>query len=201
VIALPDGLEDDVAVFAEPLSCCINALEMARVTAGERLCIFGAGPAGTLLARLAAVRGAAVSVVDPDPVRASRHRHGVPFEGVYDVAIPAVGSADAYREAFRCLAPRGRLVAFSGLPTGASPTIDLNGLHYQEQTVVGAYGCHYRHGEEAIRLLARREIRTDDLVTHRYGLDQLADALDVVRCRRGLKVLLYPGQSPARSFR
>ena len=122
---LPDGLEEEFAVFAEPLSCCLNALELARVSTGDRIGIWGAGPAGTLLARAARSQGAEVTVIEPDQRRcklASGHPAPAP-EMQFDVAIPAVGSPAAYRQALQHLAPRGRLVSFSGLARDESKGI------------------------------------------------------------------------------
>jgi L-iditol 2-dehydrogenase len=53
LIPLPEGLSDEQAVFAEPLSCCLNALELARLAPFETIAIWGGGPAGQLLARAA----------------------------------------------------------------------------------------------------------------------------------------------------
>jgi len=201
LIPLPDGLSDEEAVFAEPLSCCLNALELGGVGEGDVLGVWGAGPAGTLLARAGALRGAEVVVVEPDERR--RERIGgqatPPRDQSLDVAIVAIGSADAYREALAALGPRGRLVVFSGL----SPLADveaapsLNRLHYYEQTVVGAYGCSFRHGVEALGLLATGDLPVADLISHRLPLRDLRRGLDVVADRSGMKVHLYPaGPSP-----
>jgi len=195
LIVLPDTLSFEAAVFAEPLSCCLNGLERAELKAGERLAIWGAGPAGTLLARAARQRGAEVTVIESDPLRRKR------AEGVetlaeaerFDVAIPAVGNAEAYQHAVAALAPRGRLVAFSGLLASEAPhLLNLNTLHYHEQRVTGAYGCAYRHGEEALQLIASGAIPVNDLISHRLPLKDLAEALALVRTRAGMKVLLIP---------
>ena len=195
LIALPDTLSFESAVFAEPLSCCLNGLERADLQAGERLAIWGAGPAGTLLARAARQRGAEVTVIEPDPRRRER-AGGVDLLAkteYFDVAIPAVGSPEAYQQALAALAPRGRLVAFSGLsPSDAPHILNLNTLHYLEQRVTGAYGCAFRHGEEALRLIASGAIQVNDLISHRLPLKDLAEALALVRTRAGMKVLLTP---------
>ncbi len=195
VLRIPDGLSFEEAVFAEPLSCCLNALERAEVRAGERVAIWGAGPAGTLLARAAQQRGAGVVHIEPDSVRRTRTGAvaALPAHERFDVCIPAVGSLEAYNQAIAALAPRGRLVAFSGLLPGSEPSrLSMNSIHYLEQRVVGAYGCAFRHGEEAIQLIASGAIQVADLISHRLPLTALADALDLVRNRTGMKVLLYP---------
>lgn len=207
LIPVPAALSDEEAVFAEPLSCCLNALELGGVGEGDVLGIWGAGPAGTLLSRAGALRGAVPVVIEPDERRralvggapgspAAASGHAAPPETV-DVAIVAVGSAQAYEEAFAALAPRGRLVVFSGLlPDDDSAFhVSLNRMHYHEHRVVGAYGCCFRHGEAALDLLAGGRLRVDDLISHRLPLRDLEHGLDVVARRAGMKVHLYPEES------
>lgn len=195
LIVLSDTLSFEEAVFAEPLSCCLNGLERAELKAGERLAIWGAGPAGTLLARAARQRGAEVTVIESDPRRRER-AGGVEVLSAserFDVAIPAVGSPEAYQQAVAALAPRGRLVAFSGLlASDATHILNVNTLHYLEQRVTGAYGCAFRHGEEALQLIASGAIQVEDLISHRLPLKDLAEALNIVRTKAGMKVLLTP---------
>jgi len=205
LIAVPPGLSDEEAVFAEPLSCCLNALELGRVSEGDALGVWGAGPAGTLLCRAGALLGATPYVVEPDARRSDSvaGAPGTPASAVFtaeppasvDVAIVAVGDAAAYEQALRVLAPRGRLVVFSGLLPAADEAfhLSLNSIHYHEHTVVGAYGCCFRHGEDALALLGSRRLRVDDLISHRLHLADLERGLDAVAGREGMKVHLYPG--------
>lgn len=207
LIRVPEGIGDEQAVFAEPLSCCLNALELAGVGEGDVLGVWGAGPAGTLLARAGAARSAGAVVVEPDqrrrafmsaapgtPSTVSVHREA---PGTVDVAIVAVGAAEAYGEALAALAPRGRLVIFSGLlpDDDRAAHVSLNDVHYHEHTIVGAYGCSFRHGVQALDLLASGRVRVNDLVSHRLPLEQLDVGLDLVAARAGMKVHLYPGVS------
>ena len=53
LIPVPDGLSDEKAVFAEPLSCCLNALELGGVAEGDTLGIWGAAQAGGIAQRQA----------------------------------------------------------------------------------------------------------------------------------------------------
>ena len=209
LIRVPEGLGDEEAVFAEPLSCCLNALELGRVSEGDVLGVWGAGPAGTLVCRAGALRAAAVVVVEPDARRreALTRAPGTPPEvtahrrapGLVDVAVVAVGDRRAYEAALAALAPRGRLVVFSGLlpADDAALRVSLSAVHYHEHTLVGAYGCSFRHGVEALDLLASRRVRVDDLISHRLRLAELGEGLDLVAARAGMKVHLYPGPLPS----
>lgn len=194
LIPVPEGLPPEEAVFAEPLSCCLNALDQAGNIEGKTVGIWGAGPAGTLLARAAAARGASPFSVEPDDRRRQRIDGFWPApDRTCDLAVVAVGSAEAYREAWSHLAPRGLLVIFSGLSTAAAvQALDLNQIHYLEQRIAGAYGCCYRHGAEALRMLAEKSVVVDDLISHRLPLQDLGQGLEIVKNRKGMKVLLYP---------
>ncbi len=72
LIRVPEGLSPDTAVFAEPLSCCLNALDLAGVRPGMRVGIWGAGPAGTLIDRACRAAGVDTRVCDPDARRRER---------------------------------------------------------------------------------------------------------------------------------
>ncbi len=195
LIPVPENLTPEQAVFAEPLSCCLNAIELSRLAEQETIAIWGGGPAGVLLSRAALARGATPTIIEPHTKR-RQFSHGtsvVPVEELFDVCIIAVGAMDAYEEALDHLKPRGRLVVFSGLPKdNYELSCDFNRLHYLEQTVVGAYGCSYRHGGEALDLLATGMVEVNDMISHRMPLWELQDALNLVSERISMKVLLYP---------
>ena len=193
-IVVPEGLPADQAVFAEPLSCCLNALEIGGAGPGKRVGIWGAGPAGTLLHRAARALGGEPVNIEPDQRRRERIGGIVePGSSRFDVAIVAVGSTDAYRRAVAALSPRGRLVVFSGLgPAEGTAAVDFNTLHYLEQGIVGAYGCTWRQGREALSLIAAGKVAVADLVSHRLPLAALDEGLDLVARREGMKILLKP---------
>lgn len=194
-IPIPKGCPFDHAVMAEPLSCCLNALELAGLKPSERIGIWGGGPAGAFLSRAAAAMEAQPTVIDPHPGRRGHHAHALaePGDERFDVAIVAVGSAQAYHQALAHLDPRGRLVLFSGLARDeALQAIDFNAIHYEEKTIVGAYGCSYRHGVTALAWIHQGKVGVADLITHQLSLADLSRALDLVRDRAGMKILLYP---------
>jgi L-iditol 2-dehydrogenase len=194
LIHVPAGLDPDTAVLAEPLSCCLNALELGRVESGASIGIWGAGPAGLLLARAARAMGAAAVHIEPD-ARRRAFAGGLSSAGDqrFDLCIVAVGAPEAYQEALRHLAPRGRLVVFSGLlPQADAIPLSFNQLHYYEQTLVGAYGCAYRHGVQALAWLTDGTVAVADMISHRLPLASLEEALQLVEQRESIKILLYP---------
>jgi L-iditol 2-dehydrogenase len=195
LIPVPAGLAADEAVFAEPLSCCLNALELGGIDQGMKVGIWGAGPAGTLLRRLTRAFSAEPFTVDPD----ARRRELVggyekfPDDILFDIGIVAVGDQKAYAEALQKLGPRGCLIVFSGLPPGQDQVkVNFNQLHYHEQKLAGAYGCSYRHGLRALEFINSGKVAVKDMISHRMSLEDLGEALELVADKAGMKILLYP---------
>ncbi len=191
---VPADIPDEEAILTEPLSCCLNAIELATIAEGDKVGIWGAGPAGTLLSRAARAFGGKPVVIEKDK-RRRLIAHGyekLPTKGL-DAAFVAVGDKEAYREAMEGLGPRGRLVVFSGLAIKDSClSVDFNRFHYLEQTIVGAYGCSYRHGVQALDMIASGQVAVKDMISHKMPLGELDEALGLVERRDGMKILLYP---------
>jgi len=195
VIKIPDMLSMENAVFAEPLSCCINALELGGIQKEKTIGIWGAGPAGTLLSRASIALGAIPISIETDKNRRSliNGYEKCPEDKTFDICIVAVGDHKAYHEAIHHLKPRGKLVVFSGLlKSNESIEINFNKIHYLEQSIVGAYGCCFRHGEAALNFLSQNKIVVSDMITHKMPLYDIEHALRLVKNRQCMKVHLYP---------
>ena len=55
--AVPDGMPDEVAVFAEPTAAALELQEQVRVAPGDRVVVIGAGKLGNLVAQTLAATG------------------------------------------------------------------------------------------------------------------------------------------------
>src|SRR5206468_1082183 len=70
VYRLPDEVSLRRATLAEPLSCCVWAMDLAGIRSGETAVVIGAGTMGLLLSLLARSGGAAQTIVsEPNPIR------------------------------------------------------------------------------------------------------------------------------------
>jgi L-iditol 2-dehydrogenase len=216
--ALPLGeLPVERAVFVEPLADCLHAVhDQARVRDGDRVAVIGAGSMGLQMTAAAARAGARVLVVEP---RADRRAlaerlgadHAVAADDWQQAAtewaggggpaaiIVTLGRGELVAEAVRACGPGGRVVLFAGFGDEGAAAIDLNRLHYEEISLVGSewVGVPPRQRleryEQARELLARGELRLEDLVSDEVRLEGVADALGAVREQRSLKAIVYPG--------
>jgi len=211
---IPGSLSYDVAALAEPLACCINGVEMCDIHLGDTVVVIGAGPAGCMLMRLARSLGAArvlavqrsrarvgealriggadevVCSLDTDPVAAVREATG---GAGADVVITANASVETHRQAVEMACNRGRVNLFGGLPKDAPP-IELasNLIHYKELRLTGSHGSVPRQHRLALDLLATGVIDGQALVTHSFGLDEIAAAFAAAEGHLGMKVMVHP---------
>jgi L-iditol 2-dehydrogenase len=215
---VPDHVTSVEASLVEPLACVLNGQELARVGPGDSVLVVGSGPIGCMHVRLARARGArqvilldanadrlarASALVRPDlavAVEAGGDGRAVIDQvrgasgglGV-DVVITAAASRPAQEQALALLAPGGRLSLFGGLARDDSMiSIDSNLVHYRELTIVGVNGSSPAHNREALRLIASGEVAVGDLVTHRFPLDRLHEALEAIASGEAIKVTVEP---------
>lgn len=211
---IPEGLSYEVASMAEPLACVLNGQELARVGEGDDVVVIGSGPIGCFHVRLARARGAnrvflvdlsadrlkmAADLVKPDASIVGSEVD--PVEEVLkltdgrgaDVVITAAASGKAQEQALQMTARQGRISFFGGLPKD-NPVIacDSNLVHYRELTIVGANGSSPAHNAQALELIASGTVPAEDLITHKLGLDQVLEAIDIVSKGEAIKVTIVP---------
>lgn len=213
VNAVPGHTSFEEVVLAEPLSCAINAQEIAAVGLGETVAIFGAGPIGFMHIDLARSRGATkIILIEPN---LARRELATPFkpdlvldpaaddvvEAVLavtqgrgaDVVITACPAGTAQETALQIVRSRGRVSFFGGLPKGNSIIrFDSNLVHYREFFVMGANGSSPRQNRLAIDLIAADKIQVKKLITHTFPLEETVTAIETVRRGEGLKVIVKP---------
>jgi L-iditol 2-dehydrogenase len=179
---------------------------------GDTVVIIGAGPIGCLHVVIARAQGARVIVSQRSAIRRGLAR-GFDPEVVLDasqedvvarvkeltggvgadIVICANGVASTQAQAVEMVRRGGRVVLFGGLPK-ANPmvTMDANLIHYGEIEVMGAFSYHPSTHARALDVLSRGIVPVDRLVTHTFGLDELATAFETAAGGRGLKVMVTP---------
>ena len=193
--AVPDGLGDDEAVFAEPLAAALHVLDAAQVTPDTRAVVLGGGRLGTLVAQALKLAGCVPFVVARDPGRLARLRALGLAAGAYeeleprraDVAIECSGRPEGVDLARRALRPRGTLVLKSTC-AGATP-VDVAALVVDELMLVGSRCGDLGH---ALRALAAGEVRVLPLIDARYPLARAAEAFAHAAGPGVMKVVVEP---------
>ncbi len=198
-----EGLHRDTAVFAEPASCAMHGVETLQIRPGASALVFGSGPTGLLLAQLIAHSGASsVTVAAPSAFKLEtaealgvdrtvqidrrdadanlrRLREQSPRGDGFDVVVEATGSTTVGSICVP-LARNGGTVLIYGV-TRDEETVAFHpfDVFRREITIRGSYAEIATFGA-AIDAMRNGRIRTDGLITHRFGLDDYGKALDAV---------------------
>ena len=110
-----------------------------------------------------------------------------------DLILTACPSPEAQVDAVNMAKNRGRVNFFGGLPKDKSRvTLDTNVIHYRELFICGAHGCMPRHHQKAVDLIAAGVIDMGQYISHRFPLDQTADAFAMAESHAGMRVVVKP---------
>lgn len=196
---VPETVSDDAAALCEPLSVGIAAVRKARVTAGSRVLVTGAGPVGIVVAQVARAFGAVeVVVTDLDERRretalsfgasaALDPRVDDPSALRVDAYIDASGAPAAVDSGIRAIRPGGTVVLVgSGAETMTLP-VQLVQNHELILTGVFRYANTW---PTALALVESGRVDLDSMVTARFPLDKTADALDSDRIPGNIKAVV-----------
>jgi L-iditol 2-dehydrogenase len=201
---IPSSLSLFEAAMAEPLACCLNALERVALKEGETVLILGAGPMGCLFAMVAKHQGSGkVILLEKDSTRISQARLGLEVDLV-EAVMELTGGLGAdvvvtcFREAaleyplLELAAPGGRVLMFSGISAdkGVVPT-DLNAVHYWELALIGAYGCTSVQCQRALGLMAEG-LEVNWLISKRVTLHDLEESFSNLASKNVMKICVEP---------
>ncbi len=180
LLRVPPTMPSEVAALVEPLACCLHGVEQAGVRAGDSVAVLGLGPIGLMLcACIADAGGRPIGVGGRPERRALAPAFGAEIgdgRGA-DTAIEAAGTENAWLRALELVRPGGTVLAFGGLPAGMRVPVDAFRIHYEEVTLRGAFHHAPRHVRAALVFLASSAYPFERLVTHRVGLEGVADLL------------------------
>jgi len=214
VFAVPDVLSDEEAAMLDPAAIALHTVLRGGHRAGDAVVVVGPGVMGLLVAECAHALGAGRvivvgrgrrlekarelghEVVDfsaTDPVAAVRDATGG-FGA--DVALECSGAPEAVGQCVELVRKGGR-VAVIGIPL-EDARLPMPRAVLDEIDVVGVRAAA---GEmpRVIKLVADGRIRLRELITHRFALEDFADAYATFTERRdgALKVLVKPGERVA----
>ena len=207
---LPSNLSVEIAALAEPIGCCVQAVEACHVTAGDSVLVVGDGPMGLMNAAVAQdydARPVIVAGMTPHRLAVAQEHYADTVVNVNDedlrqrvadltegqgadVVIAAVSSADAIESGLTALRPGGVLNAFAGVPQGTTVTLDLRQLHYQQIHLTGSFGVGPEHVEQALRLLSGGQIDAQPLITSIFPFERTVEAVAHVADQVGLKAVV-----------
>lgn len=200
IVEVPAGIDPRHVGLVEPIAVVVHGVERVRPERGARALVLGAGSIGLLCGATLVDRGISVDIVARHPhQRAAAEGLGLTVVetpgAAYDIAFDAVCSQASLDSCVGALRPRGTLIEFGMFWT---PVALSNAILMKEVTLVPSIFYSHDHSNEdfttAAHLLARRPEIAETVVTHRFSLEDAADAVAVAGARSAgaIKVQIDP---------
>lgn len=197
LIAVPESVTDESAVFTEPLAAAYGMSERVEIASDTNVAVIGDGKLGLLCAMTMALSSNSVWLIGKHPEKmAIAERRGV--EGIlaanngkltryFDVVVEASGSETGFASALDLVKPRGKVVLKSTFH--GSTSLDASRIVVDEISIIGS-----RCGRlaPALELLASKRVSVDDLISDEFSLENGVAALGHAAKKGVLKVLLRP---------
>jgi L-iditol 2-dehydrogenase len=212
---LPDGLGWEDAVVATTAGTGLYGLDtVGGLIAGSSVVVCGPGPVGLTTVQACKALGA-----DPVVLLGTRqarleigrrcgadHVFNVRSEGLVervreltggqgaDLTIEASGGPGAPQQLLEMTKRGGRMLALAYYSDPV--TFDLSAAVRDDITIYATRGEGRRSVQRAISLAAQGKMRLGELVSHRFPLSEIGEAMRALRTREGdpVKIVIVPGQ-------
>jgi 2-desacetyl-2-hydroxyethyl bacteriochlorophyllide A dehydrogenase len=207
---VPDGITDDVALFAgDVMGTGFHAIDSRPLAEGETAAILGMGPVGLCAVQAAKAAGASeviavdtvedrlkmaesfgatpVHLTEQDPrgeVKKLTEGRGV------DLVVEAVGNPEALDMALR-LARKAGTVSVTGVYAERAE-VHMGLIWIKALTLTSGHANVIKHLDRVLELLEDGKLDPSPLVTHHMKLDEAPDAYRVYDNREALKIVLAP---------
>lgn len=194
LFVVPDEISDERAVLTEPLSAACEILEQLTIRGDERIVVLGDGRLGILCAWALATVAPEVQIIGHHPEKLSLAK----WRGITtalnidevkpgaDIVVEATGSGQGVVEAMRLCRPRGIIVLKSTVALQGN--VNLAPVVINEQQIVGSR-CG-RFGDGLAMMERYPDMPLEKLITGRYPLERVEEAMTRARQKDALKILL-----------
>jgi L-iditol 2-dehydrogenase len=212
-LLLPDEVSFEAGTIIEPMACCLKGIRQTPLHPGDTVAVVGAGFMGmcyTQLLRLGnagkifvldfsewrleqALNMGATHTINPkndDPQELLRQMNDGRGADAVFVSAPTL---KAWESGFALCQPGGQLHLGGPPPPGTTWSVDPTALYFSEVQINSSYSAHHIDTRSVLDLLAAGRIDADALITHRFNLDQVASAIQLLlQADQSLKSLIYP---------
>lgn len=208
LLRVPPGLPAQRALFAEPLACCLRALDRTVLCEGDSALLLGTGAAGLLFAPLLRDRAVELYAADLRRERLALAESWGARRGLHvreddvaavvraatggrgaDLVILTVVTPELWALALAALRDGGTLLLF-GVQTGTRLEADLYHLWRREINVVSSYSATPDLLPRALALLRRPTWELETVISHTLPLDDAPAAFALAREGRASKIVL-----------
>jgi len=211
VLDLPESVPlEEASIIADAISTPYHAVKnRAQVKPGDTVVVFGCGGVGINAVQMATAAGGYVIAVDINERKlewalefgAAKTIDASKVErvdkeikkltgGGADIAMEVIGNPRTIEQAFECVRIGGRLCVVGY--THEAISIVAGKIMFKEIEVVGSLGCRPVDYVPLIRMVEQGKIDIKRQVTHRFPLEEINTAFDVMKEGMSLRSIVIP---------
>ncbi len=194
LLAVPDAVDDDHAVFTEPLAAACEINRQLHIEGKPYVTVLGDGRLGLLVAQVLSRLNASVRVVGKHADKLDRcTKWGIKHRLLddltprkdQDIVVDCTASASGLVLAMQLVRPRGTIVLKTTVAEQAG--VDLSPLVIDEINLVGSRCGPF---DEALAMLTEDKVDVLSLITRRMRIEDGVAALKAARRSDNIKVLI-----------
>jgi L-iditol 2-dehydrogenase len=210
LIRIPDNVDFDCAAMTEPASVALHALRRSSVDAGDNVAILGSGPIGIILAQWARSCGAGrvfLSDIIEEKLDVAR---GFGFEDCInaaqvdvvqrivaetdglgaDICVEAAGTNITFEQSLRIVRKLGKVILMGNVSGDVViPEKTASAILRGQLTIYGTWNSSFtavpkNEWRTALQFMSLNRLDLKPLITHRFRLDQVNEAFDMMYKRQ-----------------
>jgi L-iditol 2-dehydrogenase len=183
-----DGISFEAASIVEPMGVALDLVKVADIKLGNTVMVMGLGPIGLMAAKMARASGA-INVYGVELSDCEARINLAKKWGVDEVFSP--GNIPVKVDRVLVTAPPvaipsaieaaniGATVAFLGIAYGEAGKIliDTTKIHFDKIKIIPSHASPALYYPECLKLIKAGVVNTQELITHTFTIDQLAEGI------------------------
>ena len=212
-LLLPENVSFEAGTLVEPLACVIHAIRKAGIEAGDSVALIGTGAMGLMFIQCLLYWGVRKLVVyevldwrirkakefgapyvlvpDKDPEKEAARLKDLFHSDGADKVFIAAKDISAMNLGMRLANKGGTVVFFATPKPEESVPLFPSYIFFNEITLTSTYSADHLDTRMALDLIASGDVSAEKLISHRYALENLSEAiLQTVSRNESLKCVI-----------
>ncbi|NIS83570.1 MAG: alcohol dehydrogenase catalytic domain-containing protein [Anaerolineales bacterium] len=214
-LPLPESVSFAAGTVIEPMACTLKGVKQTPLHPGDSVAIVGLGFMGMCYLQLLSLTQAgnifgldfsewrlekarslgATYTINPQRENAVEKLRDLNAGFGADAVFVTAPNVAAWETGLALCEKGGQLHLGAPPPPGTEWSVDPNELYFSEIQINSTYSANHVDTQSVLDLLTARRLDAEALITHRFGLDGVEQAIRLLlEADASLKSIIYPGQ-------
>jgi L-iditol 2-dehydrogenase len=213
---LPENVSFEQGTLLEPMGCTLSGIKACNIHYGDTIAIIGLGFMGMSYLKQAKISPAAkiigldfsdwrlekalsfgaTHIINPKKEDSVKKLKELNNGRLADVVIVTAPFVSAWDSGLQLCEKTATLHLGAPVDPEATWTIKANPLYFREISIVPTYSSSQVESVEVLELISSGRMDVDPLITHRFGLDGVQEAISLMlKAESSLKPMIIPSMT------